>query len=328
MKPFNELTRLGKLRRYRKLALKALENYDLDITWVRFLTQETNTMFYLKTTDNKKYVLRIYSDEDSTLAENQAEMFWLKAINRDTHIKVTEPVARRDGQYITLVTHPGVPGEKRCVVFKWVPGQTLEQHLTPENYYILGQTMARLHTHAETLNPLPSKIQPKKWDKVFYYPDEPVVYNTPEYNHLFPPERITLIDKVITKANRVFDILYADTNNQILIHGDMHYWNVHVYRKELTIIDFEDVLLGYPVQDIAVTLYYGQDFDIYDTLRNAFTLGYTSLRKWPLESETVVPTLMAARSVMFINYVARIEPDPLAYIEMRSESLKNFLDTY
>lgn len=328
MKPYHELTERGKLRRMRKLALVALEAYDLRIKWLKFLTIATNTMFHLQTEDDKHYVLRIYSDEETTLAENQAEMFWLDALKRDTDVKVSEPVARRDGEYITSARAPGVPRERRCVLFKWVPGKTLEEVLCPENYYKLGQTLAKLHTHAETLNPLPPYIRPKKWDKVFYYPDEPVVYNTAAYRHIFSPERIELIDAVIARANVVFDKLYADVDNQILIHGDLHYWNVHVHRGELTVIDFEDVMRGYPVQDVAITLSYGADREEYPDLRVAFERGYTSLRAWPAENETQIQTLMAARSVMFINYVARISESPQDYIEARCERLKQFLKTF
>jgi Ser/Thr protein kinase RdoA (MazF antagonist) len=328
MKSFEDLTRLGKLRRLRKLATKALENYDLQITWLRFFTQETNTMFYLQTADKQKYVLRIYSDEDSTLVENQAEMYWLDAIKRDKPIKAIEPIVRRDGTYITTAEVQGIPGEKRCVLFKWVPGKTLEHYLTPKNYYKLGQTLARLHIHAETLNPLPMHIQPKKWDTIFYYPDEPVVYNAAEYSHLFPPERIACIDAVITHANRVFENLYACQDDLILIHGDLHYWNVHVYQGDLYVIDFEDVMLGHPVQDIAITLYYGKDHQAYHELCAAFQQGYTSIRVWPVENEYVIAALMAARSVNFINYVARIEANPQAFIEQRCDALKTFLQIY
>jgi len=327
MKPYSELTRQGKLRRLRQLALTALEQYHLQVKWIRFLTIATNTMFQLQTEDGKKYVLRIYSEEETTLRENQAEMFWLDALKRDTDLRVTEPVARRDGKYITIVSVPDVPGERRCVLFKWVPGRTLENYLSPENYYKLGQTLARLHDHAKTLNPLPPNIQPKKWDKVFYYPDEPVVYHTAEYGHLFPSERIVLLEKVIERANQVFERLYADPE-QILIHGDLHYWNVHLHRGELYVIDFEDVMLGYPVQDVSITLSYGQQRDGYKDRREAFKQGYTSLRTWPADSDREIETLMAARSVMFINYVARIDPSPQEYIEHRCDGLRQFLDVY
>ncbi len=316
------------IRRLRPLVLKALEQYDLRVAWVRFLTIETNTMFHIRTEDGEKFVFRIYSDEETTLKENRAEIFWLNGLIKDTDLKVTQPVPRRDGKYITIVRVMGVPGERRCVLFKWIPGRTLENSLNPNNYYKFGQTLAKLHNHARTLNPLPPDIQPKKWDKVFYYPDEPVVYDLPEYHHLFPPARIEIIEKVIERADTVFDRLFADNDEQILIHGDLHYWNVHLYRGEFYVIDFEDINLGYPVQDIAVTLSYGRDRDGYPEWRDTFKQGYNSVRSWPAEDEKTIETLMAARSVMFINYVARIDPSPLAYIEQRSKGLVKFLQTY
>jgi Ser/Thr protein kinase RdoA (MazF antagonist) len=328
MRPYNELTMTGKIRRLRQLALKALEKYDLCIEWVKFLTVATNTMFLIRTADGGKFVLRIYSDEETTLKENQAEMFWLDTLKRDTNLKVTEPIACRNGEYINIVSVPSVPEERRCVLFKWIPGQTLDNHLSSESYYKYGQLLAKLHDHASTLKPLPAHIQPKKWNKVFYYPDEPVVYDIPEYSYLFPPERVELVKKVIVHADDVFARLFEDKDGQILIHGDLHYRNVHFYRGELYALDFEDVNLGYPVQDIAVTLYYGRQHDGYNEWKAAFKQGYCSVKRWPTEGERTIETLMAARSVMFINYVARINPSPQEYIEKRCEELVRFLKTY
>ena len=325
MKPYHELTSRGQLRRLRRLVLEVLTSYDLVVKQVSFLTIETNTMFRVDTEDGDKYVLRIYSDEETTLRENQAEMFWLDAIIRDTDIKVCEPVRRNDGSYITVASVDGVPGERRCVLFRWVPGRALADNLSPRAYYQLGQTLAKLHDHAQQLNLLPESIHPKQWDKVFYYPDEPIVYNTAHYHHYFPPESIALLDDVIYRANVLFKQLYADRASKMLIHGDLHFWNVHLYRGELYVIDFEDVMLGYPLQDVAVTLSYGRDRPDYDELRAAFCEGYSSLRVWPGESDSEIETLIAARTVMFINYVARIDPTPQQYIEQRCERLQNYL---
>jgi Ser/Thr protein kinase RdoA (MazF antagonist) len=328
MKPYDELTKIGRIRRLRQLVFKALEGYDLHIEWVKFLTIATNTMFQIRSEEGEKFVLRIYSDEETTLRENQAEMFWLDALKRDTDLKVTEPVARRDGEYITIVCVPGVPEERRCVLFKWVPGRVLENYLSSENYHKFGQTLAKLHNHASTLRPLPPNVHPKKWDKVFYYPDEPVVYDAPEYSYLFPTERIEIIEEVIEQADDVFARLFADKDGQILIHGDLHYWNVHLFRGELYVIDFEDVNLGYPVQDVAVTLSYGRQLAGYNEWKAAFKQGYSSTRKWPKEGERTIETLIAARRLMFINYVARIDPSPQEYIEQHCDELVRFLKTY
>lgn len=326
MKPYDELTRIGKIRRLRTLVFKALEQYELRVELVKFFTIETNTMFQIRADDGERYVLRIYSDEETTLRENQAELFWLDAIIRDTDLKVTEPVPRRDGDYITIVTVPGVPEERRCVLFKWIPGQTVENFLSPEIYLDLGRTMARLHEHAITLKPIPTNIRPKKWDKVFYYPDEPVVYNASAYGHLFPPERIELIDNVIAQADDLFAKLFSDESEQILIHADLHFWNVLLYHSELYMLDFEDVLLGYPVQDIAVTLSYGREREGYQEWKAAFKQGYCRVRKWPAENQRIFETLIAARSVNYINYVARIDPSPQDYIERSCSGLVRFLE--
>ena len=328
MKPYNELTRLGKIRRLRKVVLAALESYDLRIEWVRFMTIETNTMFKIRATNGEKFVMRIYSEEETTLKENRAEMFWLDALMRDTDIPVTEPIPRVDGEYISVVTVPGVPAERRCVLFRWVPGRQLEQSLSPETYHKFGALLAGLHNHAESLKPLPDWIQPKKWDRVFYYPDEPVVYNTPPYAHLFPSERVSLLDNVILRADKLFEEMFSNPNDQILIHGDLHFWNVHLHRGELHAIDFEDIMLGYPLQDVAVTLSYGRDREGYPAWKESFFEGYSGIRAWPVKYEVQMETLIAARSVMFINYVARIDPQPEDYIRERCARLETYLDSY
>lgn len=328
MKPFADLTPRGKHRRLRTLALKALEEYDLDIQDVRFLTEETNTMFQVRTRDGERLVLRIYSDEETTLVENRAEMYWLHAIARDTDIRVTEPVLRVDGEAISVLSAPGVPGERRCALFRWVPGRPLEEDRQPAFYAALGSTMARLHEHASSLNPLPPDIQPKMWDKVFYYPEEPVVYREPAYRQFFPPQRLDVLEAVIIRAETLFSKLFDDPSGLILIHGDLHYWNVHVHRGQVHIIDFEDIMRGYPVQDVAVTLYYGRHREDYPALRAAYEAGYTHIRPWPAANEYQLQTLMAARTVMFINYLVRISDAPEEYLEGWFEGLEQYLGEY
>lgn len=328
MKPYDELSRTGKLRRMRKLVIKVLADYNLDPAWVKFLADDTNISFKIRSREGENFVLRIYSDEETTLTENQAEVYWLNALKRDTDIKLTKPVERKDGEYITIAHQEGIPGEKRCILFTWVPGRVLEYSLSPENYYKLGVILAKLHNHSEALRPLPESINPKKWDKAFYYPDELVVYNLPEYRHLFDDLQIKIIDKAIDITERELARLYIDQERQILIHGDLHYWNVNLYRGDLYIMDFEDVMLGYPVQDVAITLYYGQHREDYMVLCDAFQQGYTSLRGWPVERPDQIETLHAARSINFVNYVARIDDSPQEYITARCEELQEFVNRY
>ena len=49
----------------------------------------------------------------------------------------------------------------------------------------------------------------------------------------------------------------------------------------------------------------------------AFKKGYSAHRAWPLESEEQLQTLIAARMVMFVNYVAHAldEADAKEYLD-------------
>jgi Ser/Thr protein kinase RdoA (MazF antagonist) len=325
MKPYNELTHRGQILRLRQLCMKALENYPIDVARVRYLTTESTTMFRVDTRDGSKYVIRLYSDLDSSLAENETEMFWLHALARDTDLRVTEPVARNDGDYLTLVSMQGVPGEKRCALYKWVPGVQLAERVSPQTYRQLGAIMAKLHKHAESLA-LPDHIDPKRWDKVFYYPDEPVVYNTPGYSHLFTAEQLEVMERACQRLNPFLADLYQHSGGPMLVHADLHFWNVHIYRGELYVIDFEDIVLGYPVHDIAICLYYLRHRAGYPELLAAFQNGYATERDWPSFTQTDLHLLWAARMTNFINYVAHVdEPDDaLDYIGARCRELEGF----
>jgi Ser/Thr protein kinase RdoA (MazF antagonist) len=326
MKPFKELTERGQLRRLRKMVVELLRAYDFEVAKLSFLTIETNTYFKVATTDGRKYALRIYSDDETNIHDNRAEVFWLDALMRDTDIRATRPVARKDGEYISVVNRSGLPPDRRCVLYEWVPGTQLGCRLSPEKYHKLGQIMAGLHDHAESLN-RPDDIRPKRWDQVFYYLKEPVVIFDEGYKGVFNTNRRRIMKKAIARCTEHLDQLYGDDREPILVHGDLHFNNVHVHNGQFHIIDFEDVSLGHPVQDIAVTLYYGRDRDDYLELRAAFKEGYTSRRAWPETIPGLIESQMAARAIMFTNYVARIRKDPEEFVDAKCRQLADFLET-
>jgi len=326
MKPYDQLTFRGQILRLRQLCIKALEGYPIKVARVRYLTTESTTMFRVDAHDGQKYVIRLYSELDSSLAENQTEMFWLSALARDTDLHVTQPVARTDGEYLTFVNVAGVPGKRRCALYKWVPGVQLAKRVSPQAYRQLGVIMAKLHNQAESLT-LPEHIRPKRWDKVFYYPDEQVVYNTPEYSHLFTPEQIDIMDRAIVYVNPFLANLYREMGRPFIIHADLHFWNVHINRGQLYVIDFEDLVLGYPVQDIAICLYYLRNYEDYTVLANAFQNGYATERTWPPFSQSNLQTLWMGRMVNFANYAAQVdEPEGAReFIKARCEELGRLL---
>ena len=327
MKSYEELTFRGRNLRLRKLCIKALEAYSIEVARVRYLTTESTTMFRVDAVDGSKYVIRLYSEMDSSLAENQTEMFWLAALARDTDLRVVQPVARVDGDYITFVSMEGVPAEKRCALYKWVPGVPLEKYISKKTYYQLGAIMAALHNHAERLI-LPAHIQPKRWDKIFYFPDEKAVYNTSEFRDLYTPAQIRILDRACACADPFLAGIYKKDRIPFVIHGDLHFWNVHIHRGKLYVLDFEDMVMGFPAQDISICLYYLRNETTYAELASAFQAGYATVREWPSFSQRDLQMLWVARMVNFVNYAAQVfdkDEDAREYITSRCVELEGFL---
>ena len=110
MKPFAELTYRGRALRLRRMALAALEHYDLAVRRVRLVTNEMNGIFRVDTMDGQKYILRVTDPSGChDLEEIRSEMMWLAALRRDTDLGVPEPLTTRDGALVTTVEVPGVP---------------------------------------------------------------------------------------------------------------------------------------------------------------------------------------------------------------------------
>lgn len=309
MKPFAELTEFGQVRRLRRLAEEVLQAYSLEVKRVRLLAYDTNFLYRIDCAAGKKYVLRIYTDDNSSLAETRTEVFWLNALRRDTDLQVVRVVPRADGAFINITDMPGVSPGRRSVLFDWVPGRSLDDQLRPEYYHQLGRMTARLHQHARALS-LPDDIQPKRWDKIFYYPQEEAIYRSRAYRRHFNAERTRLLDEAIARGDDLLASLYQRGRAPILIHADLHPGNIHVFHGQLTLLDFEDITLGYPEQDVAITLYYGRTRPDYADLVAAYKAGYCSVCPWPLESEAQLAILMASRSANFINYAARTLEEP------------------
>jgi Ser/Thr protein kinase RdoA (MazF antagonist) len=76
---------------------------------------------------------------------------------------------------------------------------------------------------------------------------------------------------------------------------------VKVYRGRIGAFDFEDLMWGWPIQDIATTLYYFHGEDGYEGVVDAFKRGYTRHRKWPERTSGKLATFLACRALVLAN---------------------------
>jgi Ser/Thr protein kinase RdoA (MazF antagonist) len=291
-----------------------------------------NGIFRVDTAAGEKYVLRVSipGDVGHSLETIRSEMIWLSALRQETDLNVPRPLTTRDGALVSTVCVPGVPEPRHCVVFSWVKGVDLADRPTRENWFKLGEFASRLHDHGIAFQP-PEGFSVNRYDKVFPF-QEPVVIFHDAYRHLLPPGRRKVFQRVVDRVQAALDRLNANADGMGVIHGDLHQWNTKIYRGQISAFDFEDLMWGYPVQDIAVTLFYIQRRDDYRALREAFKQGYTSRRAWPEAYRGEIDTFIAGRVLVLANYILE-DPSPdyrqeaPEYLQHWEKLLRAFLDS-
>ncbi len=280
MKPFQTLTRDGQARRLRRLAGQALKLYDLDLARLKLVTNDVNAIFRVDTKTGEKWILRITTPEGGHNFDHvAAEIDYLSALARDTQLSVPRPLSARDGRQIIEASVQGVPEARLCVIFCWVPGVDLARYLNPENMMRLGELSAQLHNYARTYRP-PAGLKLLVFDRVFPFP-EPIVLFEKGYEGMLSPDQHKLCRQGVERAQKAIDLLRDSGESMRIIHGDLHQWNVRYSSGKLSPIDFEDLMWGWPVQDIAITLYYSLMRPDYPELRAAFEQGYNLICPWP-----------------------------------------------
>ena len=301
MQPFVLLTTQGRARRLRALALEALKEYDLDIRRVRLVNNETNCTFRVDTVDDEIFALRVSLPEIHSFEEIEAEVDWQLAIARDTEIAVAVPQPSRSGAYVVTAGARGVPEERHCVLFSWMRGRDFEEVASPSGFHRFGVLAAKLHRHGASHRPK-NRRSIRTLDRLYPLGDPEKILDESTAGY-FSPEGYELLLEMRAAAKRELEWLYDDSHPPGLIHGDLHWWNVMSYRGKLQVIDFEDLSWAFPVQEIAITLYYTAGRDAYPEFRDAFRSGYESVSTWPEMYPGQIELLMVHRAVDLFNFV-------------------------
>ena len=335
MKPFRDLTPIGQARRLRPLASRVLEAFGVRAVRLRQLTAASNIIFRVDAEGGRRLVLRITSPKSRHSIENVcSEVSWVRALFNSSDVIVPDPIPTSGGEFVLPLEAPDLPGSWHCTLQGFLPGVNLSKRLTPENVALQGALAARLHAHGERFDP-PEGFRIRTYRTLFPYSDtgfpnpEPIMLFDRCLPKLMPPKRIIVFRDAHDRIRKVIERLF-EARTPHVIHNDLHLWNVLIHRGRPAALDFEDLLLGHPIQDIATTLYYYRYNADYEELLSAFRRGYESVRAWPEDRRGPLEALIAARGILLANYVAAsqdaaepaIAPEYLARMERR---LREFL---
>lgn len=285
----------------RPLAARALEQYDLEVVRVRGLPDATNGVFRLDTADGGRFAMRVGLGPPAghTVTEMESEAAWLDSLHEHASVVLPEVVRTRDGRAVVEETVPGVPHPRPCVIFTWLDGPLLADRISHDAFVAYGAAMADLHRAALAFVPPDGFVAPS-YDRVYPY-DLPFIVFEEAGDELLPANRRALFAEGYEVVDEEFTALCGREPMRML-HGDMHGWNVKLNRGRIAVFDFEDMVWGWPIQDIGVALYYYWRRDDFDDLVTAFRSGYETVLPWP-DRGGELWTVLIARTLLMANDV-------------------------
>jgi Ser/Thr protein kinase RdoA (MazF antagonist) len=210
-----------------------------------------------------------------------------------------------------------------CVLYSWILGEELEEEPQDEQQLsALGAAMATMHLAVEGFDlpegsSLPTFDDPLWWTEDFLLSEKSVL----------DAEAKDLISQALAAIKSGVAKFYANGTPRV-IHADMHGGNALWYEGSLSVIDFDDCGIGFPLQDLATALYY-LDTPEQDA---AFKKGYASIAPVPECSEKEMKMLFLQRRIVLLNYLyetSNLEHRSMIpeYQEETLRRIKNFFES-
>jgi Ser/Thr protein kinase RdoA (MazF antagonist) len=292
---FDELTTRGQRGRLRELALVALRAYDIEVRRCAFAAQAFNTVFRVDAADGSAYALRM-SPRLRIHADGceEAEAAWVAELHEDG-LPVPLVIRARDGSATVRAETPGVPDARSCVLFEWVRGRPLRERPTADAARETGVLTARVHEHGvRYLRQPPAGVLVA--DRVLYLR---VPYRLDELRPAYGP----MLDEAVERAQQALDRLWRDPPHAPhLLHGDVQPGNVMVDRGTVRLIDFQDLIWGFEIQDVVIALRAMRWLDASVGAAEAFRAGYETVRPWPEADAATVGAVQATRHLNVLNF--------------------------
>jgi Ser/Thr protein kinase RdoA (MazF antagonist) len=275
-------------------SLQILSQYPIEVKSAVSINYEYNATLKVETIDGQLFALRINTNSPRTPENLRAEIAFVRFLAEDGRVKVPHPIENRDGNFYTSILHEASGRMFHCVLYSWILGEELEEEPQDEQQLsALGAAMATMHLAVEGFDlpegsSLPTFDDPLWWTEDFLLSEKSVL----------DAEAKDLISQALAAIKSGVAKFYANGTPRV-IHADMHGGNALWSEGSLSVIDFDDCGIGFPLQDLATALYY-LDTPEQDA---AFRQGYESIAPVPQCSEKEMSMLFLQRRIVLLNYL-------------------------
>ena len=309
---FKDLLRDDQIARVTKLATELAEQYFPAFDSIELVNYEFNATF--KIIDGTEiFAFRLNINSTRNLQNLQAELEFVGFLGKYSPVKVPRPIATLANSFISSGSLPGMARPIHAVMSSWLEGAEIGDDPTSDQLEALGVSMARMHEAVIGFEFMQDSSLPVLDD--FFWGSEDFLFSVD--SKLESDQRVAL-----ATARKFIEQIVSDLfarESKILIHGDLHGWNLMWNNGELAIFDFDDCGIGAPILDLAIAHYY------LDTTEQSEALlaGYRSVRPLPEYSNLEMQALLLQRRILLLNYL--YETSNQEHQKMLPEYLKETL---
>jgi Ser/Thr protein kinase RdoA (MazF antagonist) len=293
---FANLTTAEQVETMMPVARSILDGYPLPQFELESINHEYNSTFKVTTTDGVRYALRINVNSKRNIENVRAEMAWVSSLQDVPGLTVPTPIPNSVGEFISVAWHPQLGREVLAVLFSWLDGTELGDEPTEEQLRATGRAIARMQ-RASTNFELPEGAALDSASDRFWGAGD----------NISGSAQIAELQKSkLAEALNRISVVVADLSESArpqIIHADVHPWNVMWDGRDVAVFDFDDCMLGLPVQDLSIALYY------LDTPEQdeALLAGYCEVAPLPTYTESQMQALLLHRRIMLLNYLLESE---------------------
>ncbi len=313
-------------------ARSVLPHYGLGTADIVLLSYANNIVFKISASNTEHYVLRIHRPGHKRIEWIRSELIWLITVGQQTTSQVPQPISTQDGEWLAGVNVETLDTPLPCVLFQWIEGHFYTSVDIPTGVvHRAAAFIAGLHNFADTFVPNVEFNRPRlDWEGLF---GEQSPYNPGEGARIFTADQKVIFAEVEAQVHTVFKELDVLPHAFGVIHADFLPKNFLFTETGVAAIDFDDLSWGYYLYDLAPSLLQFKSESRFEVLRDAWLVGYLSVRTLPEKHLEYLEAFMAARLLASCRWQAgnlhnpRIREHAAEVIAGRTNELRHFLET-
>jgi Ser/Thr protein kinase RdoA (MazF antagonist) len=280
MTDFYKLTPPEQSDRFKKLAAKALESWDIRSNPTLDLISHRENAVYKVETAEARYALRVHRWNYHTDNELRSELQWMEALSQ-SGIDTPEIIHTQNSEPFVVAEVEEVPEPRQVDLFGWVNGIPISDLTEKGDELIMhqniGELMAQLHNQATEWIP-PKNFTRHAWDTDGLLGENPVWGRFWEMKHFSQEER-EKIQQVRSVARQHLQELDQGPETYGLIHCDFLPQNLLKDGEIVRVIDFDDCGYGWHLFDIVTSLFSYTYLPNFKDIKKAFIQGYRAFRE-------------------------------------------------